>query len=75
MGAILSFVICSVIAYFAAVYLPELISDKLGFLSKTLPYNLLFWATLVSVVVGMLAGLIPAVRAAKLDPVDAMRRE
>ncbi len=75
MGAILSFVICSVIAYFAAVYLPELISDKLGFLSKTLPYNLLFWATLVSVVVGMLAGLIPAVRAAKLDPVDAMRSE
>ncbi len=74
-GAILSFIFCSVIVYFAAVYLPELISEKLKFLSMMLPYNLLFWATLVSVIVGMLAGIIPAFRAAKLDPVDAMRSE
>ncbi len=74
-GALLSFIVCSVIVYIAAEYLPIYVSDKLSFLSKMLPYNLLFWATLVSVIVGMLAGLIPAFRAAKLDPVDAMRSE
>jgi ABC-type antimicrobial peptide transport system permease subunit len=35
--------------------------------------DLLFIATFVSIFVGMLAGIIPAYRAAKLDPVDALR--
>jgi putative ABC transport system permease protein len=73
-GAIIAFVGCSVLVYLAATFLPKFVPGT-SFLSPVLPYELLLIASLVSVFVGMMAGLIPAVRAANLDPVEALRRE
>lgn len=71
-GAFLSLVICSVIAYLAATYLPEYYPE-IGFLLPVLPTELFIIAAVVSLVVGLLAGVIPAIRAANLDPVEALR--
>lgn len=71
-GAFLSLIICSVIAYLAATYLPEYYPE-IGFLLPVLPTELFIIAAVVSLVVGLLAGLVPAIRAANLDPVEALR--
>lgn len=71
-GAALSLLFCSLLAYFAATYLPNFIPE-VGFLLPTLPVELFIIAAIVSVVVGLLAGIIPAIRAANLDPVEALR--
>ncbi|MFW5702171.1 MAG: ABC transporter permease, partial [Bacteroidota bacterium] len=73
-GAIIAFIVCSAIVYAAATLLPKAVPG-LSFLSPVIPYELLAVATVVSVIVGMLAGLIPAIRASRLDPVDALRYE
>lgn len=73
-GAIISFVFCSLLVFVAATYLPMWI-EELSFLSPVIPYNLLFIASIVSIFVGLLAGLIPAIRASNLDPIDALRYE
>ncbi len=73
-GAIISLVLCSAIAYITATYLPEHIKG-VAFLTKFLPLELFIIATTTSVFIGMAAGLIPAMRAAGLDPVEALRFE
>lgn len=72
LGAVLSLILCSGIAYLAATYLP-LYFPEVSFLLPVLPTELFVIATLVSVFVGLLAGLVPAIRAAKLNPVEALR--
>lgn len=73
-GALISFIICSILVFAAATILPKF-SPSWAFLSPVLPYDMLIIASVVSVVVGMLAGLIPAIRAANLNVVDALRYE
>ena len=73
-GAIISFILCTIFIYLAATFLPRFWPAS-TFLSPFMPYNLLLIASVVSIVVGMLAGLIPAYRAANLNPVDALRYE
>jgi len=74
LGAFISLIFCSIIAYSVATILPKFIPQA-GFLQAFLPLELLIIASLVSLFVGILAGLIPALRASNLDPVEALRFE
>jgi putative ABC transport system permease protein len=40
-----------------------------------MPFSMVFVAIAVSLVVGALFGFLPAYRAAKMDPVEALRHE
>jgi putative ABC transport system permease protein len=73
-GAIIAFLGCSGLVYLVATLVPKAVPE-LSFLSPVIPYQLLLIASVVSIFVGMLAGLIPAIRASNLDPVDALRYE
>lgn len=73
-GAIASFIFSSILIYVAATILHHY-KPSTAFLQPYLPFNLLAIATFISVIVGVLAGLIPAIRASKLEPVDALRWE
>jgi len=58
----------------AGLLLAKLISKFMGTPSAiSVPAILL--ATLFSVVIGLVFGLLPAVKASKLNPIDALRRE
>jgi putative ABC transport system permease protein len=73
-GAIISFVVCSILIFAIATILPKYFPSA-SILSPYLPVNLLIIASLISIFVGIIAGLIPAVRASKLVPVDALKFE
>lgn len=68
-GALVGYGLTSVAAYFGAK-----IAD-VEFLTSTIPASYIVRAIIGSIVVGMLAGIIPAFRAARLDPVDALRAD
>jgi putative ABC transport system permease protein len=74
LGAFISLIFCSIIAYSVATILPKF-TPQAAFLTPYLPFELLVIASVVSLFVGILAGLIPAIRAANLDPVEALRFE
>ncbi|MCX6154184.1 MAG: ABC transporter permease [Candidatus Kapabacteria bacterium] len=71
-GAIVSYIVCSILFFVVASTLPGLV-PSLGFLSKFIPVSFFFIASGLSIFVGIIAGFIPALRAANLDPVDALR--
>lgn len=73
-GGVLGIALGSSISFF----LPSLISLNVGVaggLKTVIPVSLLVEAIVVSVFIGMIAGVIPAYRASKLKPVDALRYE
>lgn len=72
MGAMVAIVICSVIVWAVTTFLTDNISE-LRFLQPYLPVQLVIISSFVSIFVGIMAGLIPAVRASRLNPVDALR--
>jgi len=69
LGAVIAFVFCSLVMFGVTRM------DWATFLSPYIPPQLLLIATVVSIVVGILSGMIPAIRASKLDPVEALRYE
>lgn len=69
MGAVIGYALTSILAFAGSK-----IAD-VSFLSPTIPATQIAWAALASIVVGVAAGIIPAFRAARLDPVDALRAD
>lgn len=69
LGALIAFVFCSLIMFGVTRM------DWATFLTPYIPPQLLLIATIVSVVVGVFSGMIPAIRASRLDPVEALRYE
>jgi putative ABC transport system permease protein len=72
MGAIIAMIACSALVALAATIIPNYIPEA-DFLKAYLPLEFFLIASFVSIFVGILAGLIPAVKAAKLNPVDSLR--
>lgn len=68
-GAVIAFGITSA----AAAVLPGILDTEL--LTTTVPASQVAFAVFVSVAVGVLAGIIPAFRASRLDPVEALRAD
>jgi putative ABC transport system permease protein len=71
-GAIISLICCSALIFAVANILPTYIPET-EFLKPYLPLNLLIIASIISLLVGVVAGVIPAMRAANLAPIDALR--
>jgi putative ABC transport system permease protein len=68
-GAIIGYGLTSALAYLGAS-----LAD-VEFLAPTVPASYMLRATIGSILVGILAGIIPAFRAARLDPVEALRAD
>lgn len=75
-GALIAFPIAQILvgsAQYLAVHVFE--QDWAAVVSPFVPLNLLGIAVGVSIVVGLLAGILPAIKASGLDPVEALRSE
>lgn len=68
-GAILGVIVTAGVAYAVASI------AEVEFLKPVLPLGFVVWAVIASIAVGAVAGIIPAFRAARLDPVDALRAD
>lgn len=73
-GATVTIMICSILVFVVAKVLPKFVPET-AFLQPYLPINFVFYASLVAITVGALAGLLPAIRASRVDPIESLRYE
>lgn len=73
-GALSSIVFCSILVFLLATFLPKIIPDA-GFLQPVIPFDFILLASIVAIIVGILAGLLPALRASRIDPIESLRFE
>lgn len=74
LGSLVSLAVCSLLVWIAVMVIQNFNPD-LTFIKPYLSFDLFFIAAGISAFVGILAGLIPAIKAANLDPVEALRFE
>ena len=74
LGALLSYILCSGLAIAVANILPNYY-DAASFLKPYLSIDLLLISAFVSIFVGVAAGIIPAIRASNLDPIESLRND
>jgi len=74
-GTIVSFIFCLGIIFIVRFLIIPYIFPDLAFISPFIKLEFVIITLVVSVFVGILAGLIPAYRASRLDPVNALRSE
>ena len=64
---------------FAGIFLLELVSGSMQdpgiFYNPEVDFHLALLATLILILSGALAGFVPAMRAASIQPIDALRDE
>ncbi|MGB0391913.1 MAG: ABC transporter permease [Salibacteraceae bacterium] len=64
-----------VLGVFSLEYISDLASDPNTFLNPGVDFNVAMFSTLILVLAGSIAGLIPALQAAKVKPIVALRDE
>ncbi len=73
-GALISLLVCSILVFGIANIFPKLVPET-AFLRPFIPLDFIVIASAVAIIVGILAGLFPALRAAKVDPIESLRYE
>jgi len=78
-GVLLSFLIGELINIFASVYLSNQAASMYGGAGSGISVDMPFWlfsfALVFSTLIGLISGLYPALRAASLVPVKALKYE
>ncbi len=69
-GALVGFALCSILILVITISF-----ESASFLSPFIPPNMLGIAAVTALIVGILAGMLPALRASQMNPVDALRQE
>lgn len=77
-GALIALLFCTMFINLIRIVVPSVVPEVAEILEFFPPYlnqTQILLASSISIFVGVLAGLIPAINAAGLDPVDALRSE